>query len=90
MIDGSKAGTMNMTDDIGTVLYGVCAEGKKMRQTIYRFYGFQHNISFQSHLDKFWKRHISGVAHLPIMTTHPRLTLPCFWIIIIIIYGLRG
>lgn len=52
MIDGSTAETMNMTDDIGTVLYTCWREKKGGGQTRYRFYVSQHNISFQSHLEK--------------------------------------
>lgn len=37
MIDGSIAGTVNMTDDIGTVLYTVSVGGVGLSQTVYRF-----------------------------------------------------
>lgn len=66
MIDGSIVGIMNMTDDIGTVLY-VLKRKKNLSQTVYRFYGFQHSISFQSRLGKFSKRQISEMPHLPFL-----------------------
>lgn len=57
MIDGSIAGIVTMTDDTGTLFIYVLKH-KNFSQTVYRFNVFQHNISFQSHLEKlgayFW------------------------------------
>lgn len=53
-------------------------QAKKVSQTVYRFYAFQHNISFQSHREKletyFWGCHIC-LLWWYIQSSHPKINL---------------